>query len=301
MQSVCLLIWLTSVFPLWIAVQANRQTSLFQAVWWAVAGWAGWGLALANAASWPAHAATASCYLALSLTGCAAIAVLGARRPGVNAWNFVVVALLAVNLLPVAESFLTGGALRLPLLRLVCLAGTLAIGVLNYLPTRFAPAALALLLGCALELATLLIATGTGQQHRLGLEAGWLAIAFTPWIAYASSRGGHAVCSEFDRIWLGFRNRFGLVWSQRLREQFNRSAAHSGWPVVLRWQGLRLLPGSPPPEGETQAQILATLRALLKRFGPENAERQEEPETASGAGSHPAARQQPCSEPRNHP
>ena len=244
-------------------MQANRPTSVFQAVWWTVAAWAGWGLALAEAASWPAHAATVSCYLALSLTGCAAIAVLGARRPGVHAWNFVVVALLAVNLLPVAESFLTAGALQLPILRLVCLVGTLAVGVLNYLPTRFAPAALALLLGCA-GIRALVTAPGTGRQHRLILGTGWLALAFTPWIAYASAGGGNAAASEFDRIWLEFRNRFGLFWSQRLREQFNRSAAHAGWPVILRWQGLRLLPGSPPPEAETQTQILATLRASLQ-------------------------------------
>ena len=80
MQSACLLVWLTDVYPLWRAWQANRQTSLRQAVSWAIASWAGWGLALAGAARWPALMATASCYFALSLTGCAAVAVLGARR-----------------------------------------------------------------------------------------------------------------------------------------------------------------------------------------------------------------------------
>jgi hypothetical protein len=281
MQSTCLLVWLTGLFPLWRAVQANRQTTLLQAVWWAVIAWAAWGMALANAPSWPLQAATASCYLALSLTGCAAIAVLGARRPGVNAWNFVVVALLAVDLLPVAESVLTGGVLQFPLFRLLCLAGTLTVGVCNYLPTRFAPAALALLLGSALELGALVTSADTGQGHSLALEAGWLALVFTPWIAYASVHGVTAVPSQFDRLWLEFRNRFGLVWSQRLREQFNRSAANAGWPVILRWQGLRLLPGTPPPEPATQTQILATLRALLKRFGPEEVGQEKAPETES--------------------
>jgi hypothetical protein len=207
----------------------------------------------------------------LSLTGCAAIAVLGARRPGVHAWNFVVVALLAIELLPLAESLLTAGSLRLNLSCLLCLGGTLAVGVCNYLPTRFAPAACALLFGCALELGALVTAPGTGQEPRSILEAGWIAIACTPWIAYASVRSSPAAPSEFDRLWLGFRNRFGLVWSQRLREQFNRSAANAGWPVLLRWQGLRLLPGTPPPQPAAQSLMLATLRALLKRFGPEQA------------------------------
>src|SRR5207302_3556673 len=138
MQTACLVVWLSGLFPLWRAWQANRHTGLVQAVCWAIASWAGWGLAIAKAASGPSLATTASCYLALSLTGCAAIAVLGARRPGAQAWNFVVVALLAVDLLPLAETMLTGGVLQLNVFRLTCLAGTLAVGAFNYLPTRLA-------------------------------------------------------------------------------------------------------------------------------------------------------------------
>src|SRR5215472_3712313 len=98
MQSACLLVWLTGIYPLWRAWQANRKTSLLQAVNWAIASWAAWGMALACAASWPSLASTASSFLALSFTGCPAVAVLGARRPGASAWNFVIVALLAVDL-----------------------------------------------------------------------------------------------------------------------------------------------------------------------------------------------------------
>lgn len=266
MQNACVLIWLTGIYPLWHALQANRQTSLLQAAYWAIAAWAAWGLAFANAASWPSLAATTSSLLALSLTGCAAVAVLGARRPGASAWNGVVAALLAINLLPFAESVVTGGTLQLNVFRLTCLAGTLAIGVLNYLPTHFAPAALALLFGCALEFTHFATAARSGPEHRLLFESGSIALACTPWIAYASVRGRAPAASEFDRIWLDFRNRFGLVWAQRLREQFNRSAANAGWQVVLRWQGLRLLPGSLGPEPAVQTAIVATLRALLKRF-----------------------------------
>jgi hypothetical protein len=278
MQTACLLVWLTGLFPLWRAWQANRHTSLVQAVCWAIASWAAWGLAIAKAASGPSLATTASCYLALSLTGCAAIAVLGARRPGAQAWNFVVVALLAVDLLPLAETMVTGGVLQLNVFRLTCLAGTLAVGAFNYLPTRLAPAALALLLGCTLELWAVLLSARADQDSGPLLEAGWLALVFTPWIGYASIRGGKPASSAFDRLWLDFRNRFGFVWGQRLREQFNRSAANARWPVVLRWQGLRLLPGTPPLEMPVQKLMLITLRALLKRFGPEEGERALEPE-----------------------
>jgi len=209
----------------------------------------------------------ASHYSALSLTGCAAVAVLGARRPGVTAWNFVVVALLAVDLLALAESLLTAGTLQLNVFQLTCLAGPLVVGVLNYLPTQLAPAALSLLLGCALEFPDLII---FARPERLLIrEMGWMAVAFTPWVAYGCLRGNDTAGSEFDRLWRDFRNRHGFVWGQRVREQFNRSAANAGWPVVLRWQGLRLQPGTRQAEPAVQTAMLATLRALLKRFGPE--------------------------------
>jgi len=164
---------------------------------------------------------------------------------------------------------LTAGTLQFNVFRLACLAGPLVVGVLNYLPTRLAPAALALLIGCALELAALITSARTGQERPLVLEAGWMAVVFTPWVAYSCLRRGDAGASEFDRLWLDFRNHFGFVWGQRVREQFNRSAANAGWPVVLRWQGLRLLPGTVRPESAAQIAMLATLRALLKRFGAE--------------------------------
>jgi hypothetical protein len=75
------------------------------------------------------------------------------------------------------------------------------------------------------------------------------------------SRGSSG--TEFDRLWLGYRDRFGFVWGQRMREQFNRAAHHAGWPVVLRWPGLRT---TAPHARMDAVTLLATLRAVLKRF-----------------------------------
>jgi hypothetical protein len=69
-----------------------------------------------------------------------------------------------------------------------------------------------------------------------------------------------------DRAWLSFRDRFGLVWSQRLREQFNRSAANSGWPVMLTWKGLRAVPGASDQARPDDELLMETIRALMKRF-----------------------------------
>ncbi len=119
---------------------ANRRTSLSHAVVWATVAWIAWILTLAlepigsKIGPWV--------YLALALTGCAAIAVLGARRPGIRAWNAVVAALLAVELLPWAEAAIRQAEMQLNGLRLATLAGAIAIGVMNYLPTRAVAGAL---------------------------------------------------------------------------------------------------------------------------------------------------------------
>jgi hypothetical protein len=208
-------------------------------------------------------------YVALCVTGCAGIAVLGARRPGVGPWNFVVAALLSILLLPFLESWVTGKALHLDAVRAIFLGATLAVGVVNYLPTRLALPAVVLAVEYVCEIGFLFAPVHgfsvTGEQPPL-LDA-WPGLV--PWIALVCIGSAGPPASEFDRLWLDFRNRFGFWWSQRLREQFNRSAYHSGWPVILRWQGLRLRPGTALPEPAVQEELLATLHALMKRFGPD--------------------------------
>lgn len=259
------LILLSGAYPLWKAWIGNRRTALLQAIQWSMVAWAAWGAALA-AALWRSPAEATLRYLALGLTGCTGVAVLGARRPGVTAWNFVVAGLLAVLLLPLLER-----PTDLSLPRLGFLGATLAIGLLNYLPTRFALAVLVFGIGCTTEFLTLVGEEVDTSRMAEMIVAGRCLLAISPWIALACSYRGSKPLPEFDRIWLSFRDRFGLLWGQRMREQFNRSAANAGWPVQLLWRGLRKL-----PEAENRdlpvddiKEMVSTLRALLKRFGPE--------------------------------
>jgi hypothetical protein len=137
-----------------------------------------------------------------------------------------------------------------------------------------------LALGCAVEL----LNVGTWSDG-IGLAEwlqpfGRLLLAVAPWVAWARCSGNRRFSSEVDRLWLDFRDRFGLVWGQRLREQFNRAVANGGWPVQLRWQGLAVLHAShPAPDPELAANLVGLLRALLKRFGPT-----EDPQLPPGAG-----------------
>jgi hypothetical protein len=239
---------LAGAFPLWRAWRANRRTSLAHAVGWAGLAWAAW-------VAVPLLAATGAVldvgrYVALCLTAAVAVAVLGAQRPRVGAWNFVVLGLLAVMLLPLAERLFAGNSSLDPI-RVVFLCATLAVGVLNYLPTRLGPAALLVAGGCAWEV-TVLLAPETPAGP------GWLLLAGGPWVGWIGWAWRAPAGSTFDAVWRDFRDRFGLVWAQRLREQFNRAAANAGWPVYLSWGGLR------GPSDEAAA--LATLTAMLRRF-----------------------------------
>jgi hypothetical protein len=263
------LFFLTGSYPLWRAWLANRRTTLLQAVNWSVVAWAAWAWALCPGAGDTPTGSTLV-YVALCLTGCAGVAVLGARRPGVGAWNFVVVVLLAVMLLPLAESLIAAGPLPLAGPRTVFLAGTLAVSILlNYLPTRLAPAAGLLALACAIEVILVVDPALLGSRKALAAALSPWLLALTPWVALGCWHRRPAPAAAFDFEWLDFRDRFGLFWGQRVREQFNRSAAHAGWAVQLRWSGLRLQPGASVPGPAVQAAMVATLRALMKRFGTE--------------------------------
>ncbi|HWG42626.1 MAG TPA: hypothetical protein VN688_07555 [Gemmataceae bacterium] len=253
------LLFLTGFYPLALALHANRRTTLRQPLLWAVLAWATWTGVAWNRVLHAEQDGRLGPYLALGLTGCAGIAVLGARRPGVAAWNFVVVGLLAVLLLPVLNGL---GEVRLETVHELFLCVILSVPLLNYLPTRLAPAVGLVAVGCGLEIPPV-----WGMDSSAAVQSAGLALlSVSPWIAWMALLRRGASAAEFDRLWLAYRDRFGFVWGQRMREQFNRAAHHAGWPVVLRWAGLRT---TTPQATTDQAALLATLRGVLKRFGPD--------------------------------
>jgi hypothetical protein len=201
------------------------------------------------------------------------VAVLGARRPGVDAWNFVILGLLAVLLLPLADTVRVGRGFYVDLPRALFLAGILTAGLFNYLPTRLALAVGWLAVGCAVELLNLSTSSVAAELGKQLQSYSRLLLALAPWVAWARLRRPHVLASDVDRLWFDFRDRFGLVWGQRLREQFNRAAINAGWPVELRWSGLALhQPMETCAESVLYPALELILRALLKRFGPAEAD-----------------------------
>src|SRR5207248_7519218 len=97
-------LFLAGSVPLARAWKANRGTTLLHALAWSWVAWLAWAAAAAADVLTSPDIADLCRYVALSFTACAGVAVLGARRPGVAAWNFVVAGLLAIMLLPLAEN-----------------------------------------------------------------------------------------------------------------------------------------------------------------------------------------------------
>src|SRR5260370_5900649 len=117
------------LLPLMAAGWSNRRTALTYALTWAMLAWLAW--------LWSAAAGTAdAAYVSLALTSCAGVAVLGARRPGAAAWNAVVAGLLAVQLLPLAHMYLSGGSLEYCATLPTRVCATSAGGLLRELPKR---------------------------------------------------------------------------------------------------------------------------------------------------------------------
>lgn len=259
MDLLVALLLLSGVCPLVQALRANRATTLWHSLWWTLLAWSAWG-----AVAWlrwlrPGWEEPLTAYAALCFTGCAGVAVLGARRPGAAAWNFVVGGLLAVLLLPILNGM---GEPRLEAAQKMFLAATLVVPFLNYLPTRLGLDAVVAAAGCGWEMMRLAGWLSPVSSAWLGL----FLLGLTPWTAWIVLAMGRAAPTEFDRLWLSYRDRFGFVWGQRMREQFNRAAHHAGWPVQLRWSGLQMTAAEPAPDPAT---LMALLRAVLKRFGPD--------------------------------
>lgn len=244
MNLLCGVVLLLDFYPLFLAWRCNRHTTLRGPLAWAFLAWAAWTAAAWGPVIGMGQEMRLGRYLALCLTGCAGVAVLGARRPGAGAWNFVVVGLLAVLLLPVLHGL---GDPRPEAAHWIFLAIAVFVPLLNYLPTRLGAASILLASGCGLEMLSL---------------SGMALLSLAPWAAYGFLRWGRHG-TELDRLWLSYRDRFGFVWGQRMREQFNRAAHHAGWPVVLHWNGLHIGDGKTMPPLNA---LVDTLNAVVKRF-----------------------------------
>ncbi len=245
-----------------------RGTTLLAAWWWSV----GCVLSIATvemaaalgadqSASWIGPARFAAAMTAL----CPAMAVLGAKRPQDRAWQFVVVTLLAVLSMPSLEWMFLGDMSEIHPARIAFLAILIAIATLNGLATRFWPSSL---LTCFAQMALI--------APHLTFSFGWLPGAWGPLTGLALLAAAWDLIdldvprslptgAPLDRVWLDFRDRYGAVWSLRIMQRMNASAAMYDWPVVLAWRGFVSRSDGTPVEN-VPPLVEESLRTLLRRF-----------------------------------
>jgi hypothetical protein len=211
-------------------------------------------------------------YTAAVGTFCPLTAVLGAKRPQDRGWQWVVASLWLVLLVPVAQAIASPGGAQLELFgawRWLLLAFT-AMGLLNYLPTRFALSALlvaagqvVLLGGAAGDASALPAATRVAIGVGLFVAAWVCGETVSKWFGPPKS-----ALPQTNR-WLAFRDAWGSFWALRVLGRVNQTAELSNWPVRLQWSGL--VPTDEAAPATTlappiEAALNQSLDTLLRRF-----------------------------------
>jgi hypothetical protein len=179
------------------------------------------------------------------------MALLGAKRPQDSAWQMIVAALWVVLCLPAVAALvgLGGGQIGWHPAQAWFLTTLLFVQVANYAGTRFAlPVMLATAGQLALihvflpfPLAGLFRALTARELIVLSLAIFLAAMIAAMWVAARYRSRTHAESSSgmagLDRLWLDFRDTFGVVWALRLMQRVNQSAQQQQWPLRLEWGG----------------------------------------------------------------
>ena len=205
--------------------------------------------------------------VAATSTFCPVICLVGAKRPQDRGWHFVVFSLWLILSLPAFEALLLrpGGLSDVRGLRTVFQFGLIGFGFVNTLPTRYWLASI-LFAGAQWSL--------LHDSHSALISTVWPAkglILFLASLAAAARTARRPVSetSPLDRLWLDFRDQYGLLWSLRVVEQINSTAEMTGWDVRLTWRGFRRPDGSPlvgSIDANTERGLRQNLHNLLRRF-----------------------------------
>ena len=253
-----------------------RHTTLCAACGWAIGGFliwvVGWVMSVLTSILERGRA-DQLWYAAVVLLLCPFISVLGAKRPGSRVWNwFVIIPLVLVLFWPAVvlwKPTMQGQALLLEGPALVGFLLVLVMGTGNYFGTQFTvPSILA---GIALLLAVGSFSAVGGEQcsdpQHLRL---WATVCLSAAIVVAAaiSRSVSNVPSGCDRIWIDFRNQFGIVWASRIQVRINDAVKRENLPARLTIHGLIWADESVNDDVKSQTEIRYEhlLRWWLRRF-----------------------------------
>lgn len=212
-------------------------------------------------------------FAAASGTLCPIVALVGAKRPQHTAWSFVVVSLWLVLALPAAEVICLhpGQELEINSIRGWFLWVLIAVEVSCFTITKYCFAiwwlAVAQVLWLFDWLPLLPESTWlTGVRELFGLWMMSYAIVMA-WLMMAITANRQRFA--YDRLWLDFRDSFGLFWALKLAERVNDAGQQAGWDFDLGWTGFRTKSSFAPLEKlppEEATALRNSLQGLLRRF-----------------------------------
>lgn len=213
-------------------------------------------------------------YLMACLSFCPTVALLGAKRPQHQMWQFVVASFAGMMALPAVEVLVLqpGQALALFDLRGWFLWGLIIACWINRWGTRYHLSATLCLIAQLLALAPQLPLWRSSSDHWDMAVAIWGATAVIDTILSQRTRRG---LHRWDALWRDYRDRFGLVWAARVRERVNSTALSNEWDLELTWSGFTArtqdcendLTSNPQEWDPEMARKLAIVFAnVLRRF-----------------------------------
>lgn len=262
--------WLAVVFVL--RLRRIRGTTLVAPWIWgtiSVVTLAGVEASLAIAGSPTTLVAQALRYAAAMGTFCPIVALLGAKRPQNTGWQWIVLSLWAILCQPSIEWLLFGGVAEIHPARFWFLVILILVGATNGLGTRNWPASSAFCVGQII----LLLPYFSAQPWIASHSAAWwglqLLFLWGLWLTltgYLARRvaGNQLTGIRLNRVWLDFRDEFGVVWSLRIIERMNAAASMYDWPVILTWHGFE--PRVSSTYQDAPAVVEESFRTLLRRF-----------------------------------
>ena len=267
----CGLAALLTVIALYGRKKLAGTTLTAPCIWIAISAACLAGLALVEMTQ-PAETISMSAlrFAVAASTLCPLVAVLGAKRPQDRGWQWIVLSLWLIVVWPAAQALAHPAGPRVELFTpwKMFLAGLVAMGPLNYLPTRHWLASMLVAAGQLILLSDYL-GISTLNEWQLPSALACFAIAA---MTVALRRKEHGMTEQTlkddTERWLRFRDGFGAFWAIRVMQRVNETAGLRNWPVRLAWTGFESATGEKSPElNKVQnEEIEQTFDTLLRRF-----------------------------------